>query len=193
MSGNERREYPAGVAGRFFGTLLLYDQHPAPPAGSLLREAHLEVRLNVITASFYLSSLIVPSLSLAPMSDRNCQPGADDTYKHARASTGGVARSAGGGRRRRRPRRRLRHHRSRHRSRRCSPRSSLLVPRRFFPHSLSLPSPPSLCLSLSFSHPCPFFLTLLPFALSSCRPSPSVATRPARRTRTLDVHTYRPR
>lgn len=112
------------------------------------------------------------------MSDQNCQPGADDTNTHERLQEESL-RSAGGGRRRRRPRRRLRHHRSRHRSRRCSPRSSLLVLRRFFPHCLSLPTPPSLTLSPSLLLAS---LSLLPRAFSFrpllFPPLPSVANPP---------------
>lgn len=90
------------------------------------------------------------------MSNRSCQPGADDMYIHIhilwRASTGGdlVSNGRGGagadgvggmGRRhRRRPHRRLRHHRRRHRSRTAAPaRLFLLVAHHFFPYRLPLP------------------------------------------------------
>lgn len=190
MSGNERREYPAGVDGRFLGTLLLYDQHPAPPAGSLPHETHLEVHLNVITASFFLSSLLVPLFLSRPCQTKtaNREPTIQTRTSVYRRSLYGqpvvvvaavvlvvvfviivvviVVVAAHPGR-----------------------LSSSYVA--FFHTVCLFPLLPlSLCLLPSFSRPCPFFLALFPFALSSSRPSQAWQTRPARRARTLDVHTY---
>lgn len=123
------------------------------------------------------------------MSDRNCQPGADDTYKHrSHVHRRSLSRSAGGGRRRRRrPRsRRLRHHRRRHRSRRCSGPVVFVAHRAFFPRRFTL--------FLSPARPCPFLLTptsfcpplLPPLSALPAHPAPPVALARSTSTRTRD-------
>lgn len=93
--GREREERIPGrmpVGCTSTTTLRLRDQHSAPPACGFL--FHLEVHPNIITASFShpsthpsLSFSLSLTLSLSCLcQDRNCQPGADDTYRLTRSS-----------------------------------------------------------------------------------------------------------